>query len=176
MSKKRIRYYSVKRNGRGFWQPTPTMRLHGFASIPCGPDGPDAWAIAEAWNARWDATRRGEAPSPAKVLAENLSPDELEALTIYPPRSLGRAFQDFRATDEWERKAPRTREDWWRGWKRIKPVFADCDPRTVTLAAISAWRQAIEEDVSLREAHRCLKIWRAMWKYRSRTGLLRPRC
>ena len=75
------------------------MRLHGFASIPCGLDGPDAWAIAEAWNARWDATRRGEAPSPAKVSAENLSPDELEALTIYQPRSLGRAFQDFRATE-----------------------------------------------------------------------------
>jgi len=60
--------------------------------------------------------------------------------------------------------APRTREDWFRGWKRIKPVFADCNPRTVTLGAISAWRQAIEETVSLREAHRALKIWRALWK------------
>ena len=54
--------------------------------------------------------------------------------------------------------------------RRIKPVFADCDPRTVTLAAISAWRQAIEEDVSLREAHRCLKIWRAMWKIAAALG------
>jgi len=140
------------------------MRAHGFRSIPCGPDGPDAWAIAEIWNSRWDATRRGEAPSPAKVSAENLSPDELEALTIYPHRSFGRAFQEYRATEEWKNKAPRTREDWFRGWKRIKPVFADCNPRTVTLGAISAWRQAIEETVSLREAHRALKIWRALWK------------
>jgi hypothetical protein len=153
-----------KRNGRTFWQPTPTMRAHGFCSVPCGPDGPDAWAIAELWNSRWDATRRGETPSPAKVSAENLSPDELEPLTIYPPRSLGRAFQDYRATDEWRKKAPRTREDWFRGWRRIKPVFGDCDPRTVTLADISAWRQMIEETVTLREAHRAQKIWRALWK------------
>jgi hypothetical protein len=164
MTKLHIRHYVLKRNGRGFWQPTPTMRAHGFRSIPCGPDGPDAWAIAEIWNSRWDATRRGEAPSPAKVSAENLSPDELEALTIYPHRSFGRAFQEYRATEEWKNKAPRTREDWFRGWKRIKPVFADCNPRTVTLGAISAWRQAIEETVSLREAHRALKIWRALWK------------
>jgi hypothetical protein len=32
------------------------------------------------------------------------------------------------------------REDWWRVWRRIKPVFADCDPKTVTLEDISAWR------------------------------------
>ena len=37
-------------------------------------------------------------------------------------------------------------------------------PRTVTLEDISEWRKAIEDTVSLREAHRCLKIWRAMWK------------
>src|SRR5262249_53502910 len=61
-------------------------------------------------------------------------------------------------------KAFRTREDWWRGWKRIKPIFGDCDPRTVTLGDLSAWRKAIEETISLREAHRCLKIWRALWK------------
>src|SRR5262249_31672564 len=29
---------------------------------------------------------------------------------------------------------------------------------------MSAWRKTIEEKISLREAHRCLKIWRAMWK------------
>ena len=66
--------------------------------------------------------------------------------------------------EEWARKAERTREDWWRGWKRIKPVFGDCDPRTVTLENISAWRKGIEDTASLREAHRVLKIWRALWK------------
>jgi hypothetical protein len=29
---------------------------------------------------------------------------------------------------------------------------------------ISAWRAAVEETVSLLEAHRALKIWRALWK------------
>src|SRR5262249_21653965 len=67
-------------------------------------------------------------------------------------------------------KAFRTREDWWRGWKRIKPIFGDCDPRTVTLGDLSAWRKAIEETVSLREAHRCVKIWRAMWKVSAALG------
>jgi hypothetical protein len=146
------------------------MRALGFYSVPCGADGPDAWAVAEAWNARWRAVQRGEAPSPAMVAAENLSPDRSEELTVYPPRSLGEAFRRYRRTEEWPRKAPRTREDWWRGWKRIKPVFGDCDPRTVRLDDISAWRKAVEETVSLREAHRALKIWRALWKVAAALG------
>ena len=142
------------------------------APFPCGPDGPDAWAIAELWNSRWDATRRGEAPAPAQVSTDNLSIDQLEALTIYPRRSVGAAFKEFRATEEWsnDERTPRTREEWWRVWKWIKPVFADCDPRTVTFAEISAWRQTIEDKVSLREAHRCLKIWRALWKVMAALG------
>jgi hypothetical protein len=138
--------------------------------VPCGPDGPDAWQRAEDWNRRWDATRRGNAPSPAMVSADNLSPDKSEELTVYPLRSFGEAFRRYRRTDEWARKAPRTREDWWRGWKRIKPVFGDCDPRTVTLEDISAWRAVIEHSVSLREAHRALKIWRALWKVSAALG------
>jgi hypothetical protein len=118
VSKVKVSYYRVKRNGRGFWEPTPKMKALGFGSVPCGPDGPDAWARAEVWNNRWEGSR----------------------------------------------KAPRTREDWWRGWKRIKPVFGDVDPRTVRLRDVSEWRQAVEQTVSLREAHRALKIWRALWK------------
>jgi hypothetical protein len=163
MTKIELRYYVVKR-GKGFWQPTKAMRLLGFYSVPCGNDGPDAWAIAERWNGRWDKTHRGEEPSPAMVAADKLSPEQSEELTVYPPRSIGEAFARYRWTDEWASKAPRTREDWWRGWKKIKPIFADCDPRTVRLEDISTWRKTIEEDVSLREAHRCVKIWRALWK------------
>src|SRR5262249_50113065 len=61
-------------------------------------------------------------------------------------------------------KPPRTREDWWRAWRRMKPIFADIDPRTITLEDISAWGKMIEDTVSLREAHRALKTWRALWK------------
>jgi hypothetical protein len=146
------------------------MRALGFYSVPCGQDGPDAWAIAEEWNRRWQTVRRGHAPSPANAAADNLSPERSEELTVYPPRSLGEAFRRYRRTDEWASKAPRTREDWFRGWKRIKPIFGDCNPRTVSLEDISAWRKAIEQTVSLREAHRCLKIWRAMWKVAAALG------
>lgn len=170
MTKIKLRHYRVKRNGRGFWEPTAKMRALGFASIPCGPDGPDAWARAEEWERRWQTTRRGEAPSPAMVAADNLSPETSEELTVYPPRALGEAFRRYRRTEEWKGKASRTREDWWRGWKRIKPVFGDCDPRTVNLADLSAWRKVIEDTVSLREAHRALKIWRALWKVSAALG------
>jgi hypothetical protein len=163
MTRIRIRHYVVKR-GQAFWQPTRKMRALGFYSVPLGADGPDAWARAEDWNARWDKTRRREAPSPAMASANNLSPDQVEELTVYPPGSLGEAFRRYRRTDEWTRKAPRTREDWWRGWRQIKPVFGDCDTRTVTLEDMSALRKAVEERISLREAHRVIKIWRAMWK------------
>jgi hypothetical protein len=146
------------------------MRAAGFYSVPCGLDGPEARAIAEEWNRRWLAVRRGEAPSPAMVTASNLSPQQAEELTVYPPRSLGEAFRRYRRTDEWSGKAARTREDWWRVWRQIKPVFGDCDPRTVSLEDISAWRTMIEQAVSLREAHRCVKIWRAMWKVSAALG------
>ena len=166
----KIANYRIQRNGRGFWKPTRRMRSLGFYNVPCGPNGPDAWAIAEEWNRRWLAVRKGEAPSPATVTADNLSPEQCEELTVYPPRSLGEAFRRYRRTDEWASKAPRTREDWWRVWRRIKPVFGDCDPRTVSLEDVSAWRKKIEETVSLREAHRCVKIWRAMWKVSAALG------
>jgi hypothetical protein len=104
------------------------------------------------------------------VTAENLSPERSEELTVYPSGSLGEAFRRYRRTEEWERKAPRTREDWWRAWRRIKPAFGDCDPRTVTLEHVSAWRKVIEDTVSLREAHRALKIWRALWKVSAALG------
>lgn len=169
MTRIKIRHYVVKR-GKGFWQPTRTMRGVGFHPVPCGQDGPAAWAVAERWNRRWDATRRGEQPAPATVAAGNIPPEKSEELTVYPPRSLGEAFRRYRGTEVWAEKAPRTREDWWRGWKRIKPIFGDVDPRTVSLEDISAWRRAVEDTVSLREAHRAMKIWRALWKVTAALG------
>jgi hypothetical protein len=59
-------------------------------------------------------------------------------------------------------------------YRRIKPVFGDRDPRTVTLEDLDAWRAMIEQTVSLREAHRCVKIWRALW--RKLAALLRALC
>ena len=97
MTKVKVRHYVVK-GGKAFWQPTPKMKALGFHAVPLGPDGPDAWAIAERWNGRWDKTRNCEAPSPAMAAAENLSPERVEELTVYPPRSLGDAFARYRRT------------------------------------------------------------------------------
>jgi hypothetical protein len=166
MGRIKIPYYVVKRS-KGFWQPTKVMRQCGFSSVPCGRDGPEAWAAAETWNRRWIASKNGDAPV---LTADNLSPDQAEEKTLYPSKSVGEAFKRYRRTAEWTGKKPRTREDWWRAWRRIKPVFGDCDPRTVTLEDLSLWRQAIEETVSLREAHRCVKIWRALWKVMAALG------
>lgn len=141
MTRVKIPYYTVRRNGRGFGSRGRTCAL-GFRSIACGLDGPDAWAVAEEWNGRWLVTWKQGAPSPAMVAADNLSPERSDELTYYPARSLGEAFKRYRRTDEWARKAPRTREDWWRGWRRIKPIFGVCNPRTVSLEDISAWRAA----------------------------------
>jgi hypothetical protein len=54
----KIPNYQVRRNGRGFWEATPRMRALGFQAIPCGLDGPDAWAIARQCQARWEAARK----------------------------------------------------------------------------------------------------------------------
>jgi hypothetical protein len=35
-AKLKIPYYTVRRNGRGFWEPRPHMRALGFYCVPCG--------------------------------------------------------------------------------------------------------------------------------------------
>jgi hypothetical protein len=163
MGRVKIPYYVVIK-GRGYWQPTARMRAAGFGLVACGADGPAAWGLAAAWAERWRLHRTGQAGPPGPRLdgAPRLAPGE--SAVVYPPGSVGDAFARLRRMAEWTRKAPRTREDWWRGWKYIGPIFGDLAPAEVTLAAVSDWRQAIEERAGLREAHRALKIWRALWK------------
>jgi hypothetical protein len=55
---RRPRYCRVRRNGRAFWEPGQSAKSPGFRSVPLGPDGPDAWSIAEQLNHEWDAARR----------------------------------------------------------------------------------------------------------------------
>ncbi len=102
MGKVKIPYYIVKA-GRGYWNPNkPEMRAAGFRSVPCGPDGPEAWRIASEWAARWRAHRTGAAVPNARV---------------WPRGSFGEAFDRFRATETWQGKATKTREEWERMWR-----------------------------------------------------------
>ena len=164
MGNVRIPYYVV-RKGRGYWLPSPKMKALGFANVRCGVDGPQAWAIAEQWNKRWQQVRLGDSISPSEAEHRSLSPEKAEELAIYPEGSVGYAFRRYRRTPAtWADKAATTRDDWWRGWKRIKPIFADVDPSTVTPEMMGEWYETIRKSVGLSEAHRALKIWRALWK------------
>jgi hypothetical protein len=64
----------------------------------------------------------------------------------------------------WGAKSPATQDEWWRAWKWIGPVFADRDPKTIDLEEIAALYETVRDSVSLREAHRVIKIWRALWQ------------
>jgi hypothetical protein len=151
MGRVKIPYYRVnKRSKRGYWEPTPAMREAGFEAVPCGPDGPEAWRNAEEQNGLWKE----------HLLAAKTRP----IIPSLPIGSLAEAFQTYRGTPEWMAKAPRTREEWERAWKHIEPVFGDVRPRIVTLEHISKFRLNVEEKVSRREAHRVIKIWRALWR------------
>lgn len=151
MAKVDIPYYVVKKGKYGYWQPTKPMREAGFSAIRCGLDGPDAWKIAATWNERWQRHRQGRAQDEAAK---------------WPPRSVGEGFERFRKTDEWLlNKRPRTREEWERAWARISPIFGDLSPTSpeINLESLSQFRTIIANTVSLREAWRTIKIWRALW-------------
>jgi hypothetical protein len=126
------------------------MRAQGFSAIRCGLDGPAAWAVAAAWNERWQRHRHARAQ---------------DAPPTFPLGSIGEAFDRFRLTEEWQAKKPRTREEWERAWARIKPVFGDLSPASpeISLETLSRFRAMIARDVSQREAWRTIKIWRALW-------------
>src|SRR5208282_1300272 len=153
MADMKIPYLVIKR-GLAFWQPTKAMRAEGARAAALGPDGPDAWRMAAALNAAWRASLT-PGPSPASGRGWRAAPGE---------GSLAAAFATYRATAEWAKKALRTREEWNRAWALIGPAFGDCRPREVTLAHVSAFRDEVERRISRREAHRALKIWRALWR------------
>ena len=163
MGKVTIPYYVV-RKGRGYWLASPKMKLLGFNNVRCGPDGPEAWKTAQIWNERWQLVRKGESLSPSEIDRRNLSHDEIEELALYPEGSVGYAFKRYRRSETWRVKAPATREDWFRAWRFIKPVFADVDPATLEPEHLEQWRKAVLDVHGLNTAHRATKIWRALWQ------------
>jgi hypothetical protein len=67
-------------NPRGYWQIPREVRALGFKSVPCGPDGPEAWAIAATMNARLNIARRKGPTSIEMAAAAGLVPEEAEIL------------------------------------------------------------------------------------------------
>src|SRR5215471_6957169 len=100
VGKVKLPYYVVVK-GRGYWRPHPRMRPFGFEIVRCGPDGSEAWKIAEEWNRRWQAVRKGQAPLPLDTA--KLTRIEAEAARRFPPGSVGAAWQSFIRTPEWSK-------------------------------------------------------------------------
>ncbi|TPK18038.1 hypothetical protein [Mesorhizobium sp. B2-5-7] len=147
MAEIKLKHYHV-RKGRGYWLVTPKMRAHGFDNVRCGADGPQAWAVAQEWEGRWQRARKGlEAP----------------LRKVYPRNSVGYAFERFRLTNEWARKPVRTREDWDRGWRYIEPVFGDLNPSVITLEMLDRWYSKWTSVKGVGEAGRAMKTWRALY-------------
>lgn len=143
--------YYYERKGRAYWEPRGKVPA-GFAARPLGEAGEAArMAAAKLYNAMWQARRGGAG-------------GEQDNRPKWPKGTVGEAWEAYRRTVEWTKKQPRTREEWDRVWVRLSPVFGDVKPSTITLIDISAWRAQIETHVSQREAHRCIKIWRALWQ------------
>jgi len=158
----KIPYYVVAK-GRGYWRPHPRMRPFGFQIVRCGPDGPAAWSIADEWNKRWQATRKGEAPTPSSL--DQLPPDQAEAARRYPSGSIGAAFQVYVRTPEWTARAALTRTKiWWPAWFRIRDMWGDVAPDTITFEMMSRWRAELEKKHGRDTAHKTLRVWRAFWK------------
>lgn len=144
----KIPYY-VTRGEKGYWQPTKAMRDLGWKAVACGPDGPEAWAIARKWAELWKRSK---------------TPPEGDTDPAPKPGTLAEAFQRYRHTEEWNpKKSERTREEWLRAWKHLKP-FHDEKPDDVELDILSKFRAALARRISEREAHRTIKIWRALWQ------------
>jgi hypothetical protein len=125
-------------------------------------NGPTAHQIAQRWNEQWQRVRRGLAFD-----LEVVQPHR----KIYPARTVGEAYERYRRTPEWVAKKPRTREDWERGWKYIEPIFGMDDPKKITMESMSQWYRGDGEKLKgllnglgVREAHRAMKIWRALWQ------------
>lgn len=149
MAEIKLKHYAVRKGKHGYWLPTPAMKRMGFQNVPCGHDGPAAWAIAQEWEERYQRARRGLEQAPGK---------------FYPPGSVGDGFARFRHTNEWANKPPRTREDWERGWKYIEPAFGTSAPATVTLELLDRWYHHIMARKGAGEAGRALKTWRSLYR------------
>jgi len=155
----------ARRNTKtGKVEPTLMAKL-GLRLVDCGPDGPQAWAIAQSWNAKWKRARADH------LAGKNVTkPGKIER--VFPPNSLGEGFGKFRATAEYQNKKKRTKEEWMRGWKYIEPIFGDVDPRTISLEDLDAWYNGDPKDESIKglielhgvgEAYRAVKYWRAIY-------------
>jgi hypothetical protein len=149
--------YLVKIKGCYYWRPTPRMKRDGFSDRALGKNETTASHEALRLNEEWDRFRFGESST--------------LAIMVYPPGSLGEAYNRAIALREAERRAKsivwtrqqKARDDWPRAWRWIGPAFGDYDPIAVVSEDLLALRAKVSERISDSEAFRVIKVWRALW-------------
>jgi hypothetical protein len=161
----KIRYVRWRRTA-WVWSPVRKMLAAGFRPVRLSAgyvvDGkryPSAADIETATrlNQEWDRHRRGLPP--------------LAPRPRYPAGSIGDGYDRAMALREKERKAKgvvwtneqHSRDDWPRAWRWIEPLFGDADPKLVTPEQALEMRSVVAAKVSESEAHRVIKVWRALW-------------
>jgi hypothetical protein len=115
-------------------------------------------------NQDWDRYRKGLPP--------------LQSSGRYPAGTVGDGFERVMRLREAERREKgivwtaeqHSRDDWPRAWKHLEPLFGDCDPNTITPEIMLQVRADIVQGVSESEAHRTIKVWRALWKKMAAIG------
>lgn len=147
----RIRYYRVK-NANAFWAPGKQALAFSFpASQPLGPAGESAMQAAIGWNAKWD--KRHEKP---------------QRKAAYPVGTLGHFYERFQATTAWRIMEARTHEDYERAWPLIEKRFGQTLVTKISADDSERFHAELhpahnaKSTVSANEAHRTLKIWRAL--------------
>lgn len=141
----RLPYVRHKR-GKLFWEPTPEMRAKGFRPKPLGDEGPESIAEAQRLYSAWQKALK-----------------EASRVTSYPPGSLGAYFDRLKLTTKWAKKAPRTREDYERAWKHLKPALAHKTIRAVTVEDVERLADDLDADKGPHERYRTIKVLRALY-------------
>jgi hypothetical protein len=53
---------------------------------------------------------------------------------------------------------------WWPAWFRIRDMWGDVAPDTITFEQMSKWRAALERKHGRGVAHKTIRVWRTLWK------------
>ena len=70
----------------------------------------------------------------------------------------------FIRTPEWSKRALSARTKiWWPAWFRIREIWGDVAPDTITFDQMSRWRAALEKQHGRDVAHKTLRVWRTFW-------------